>query len=227
MMVTNAHRETRGQRCQNDTTCRKQQAERKGLFFLLIPWVLNYDMNWYIYIHTTLICEHYRVRVIWKILYPAMKEANLVRLCLPEPPTPTSRALPPAVRIILDTYTTQNPNIDIKLGFITGVASCNFKNQKKTSEGAEDFVIESRKSSIKLSHTKSMQWDTVETWGPCLHALSQLCDIVHFMHPHIYSNFNAKTLTALFVLLYNLISAAVDSRWYYRFCTIFEKLWCS
>lgn len=51
------------------------------------------------------ICEHYRVRVIWKILYPAMNEASLVRLCLPEPPTPTNKALPPGVRIILDTYT--------------------------------------------------------------------------------------------------------------------------
>lgn len=33
-----------------------------------------------------------------------MNEASLVRLCLPEPPTPTNKALPPGVRIILDTY---------------------------------------------------------------------------------------------------------------------------
>lgn len=33
-----------------------------------------------------------------------MNEASLVKLCLPEPPTPTSKALPPGVRIILDTY---------------------------------------------------------------------------------------------------------------------------
>ena len=40
------------------------------------------------------------VNVIWKILYPAMKEANRVRLCLPEPPTPTNRAWPRSVRMI-------------------------------------------------------------------------------------------------------------------------------
>ena len=45
-----------------------------------------------------------RVRVIWKILYPAMKEANLVRLCLPEPPTPTSRALPLSVRMMREIW---------------------------------------------------------------------------------------------------------------------------
>lgn len=46
----------------------------------------------------------YLERVIWKILYPAMKEANLVRDCLPEPPTPTRRALPHGVRIIRDIW---------------------------------------------------------------------------------------------------------------------------
>ena len=40
--------------------------------------------------------------VIWKILYPAIKEASLVSDCLPEPPTPTRRALPHGVRIIRD-----------------------------------------------------------------------------------------------------------------------------
>lgn len=48
--------------------------------------------------------NYYRVRVIWKKSNEAMKEASLVKLCLPEPPTPTSKALPPGVRIILDTY---------------------------------------------------------------------------------------------------------------------------
>ena len=38
--------------------------------------------------------------VIWKILYPAIKEASLVSDCLPEPPTPTRRALPHGVRMI-------------------------------------------------------------------------------------------------------------------------------
>lgn len=47
---------------------------------------------------------YYRVRVIWKKSNEAMNEASLVKLCLPEPPTPTSKALPPGVRIILDTY---------------------------------------------------------------------------------------------------------------------------
>lgn len=49
---------------------------------------------------------HYRrpnlESVIWKILYPAIKEASLVSDCLPEPPTPTRRALPHGVRIIRD-----------------------------------------------------------------------------------------------------------------------------
>lgn len=52
-----------------------------------------------------IVSEYYRVRVIWKMSYPAMNEASLVKLCLPEPPTPTNKALPPGVRIILDTYT--------------------------------------------------------------------------------------------------------------------------
>lgn len=33
-----------------------------------------------------------------------MKEANFERLCFPEPPTPTSKAFPYAVRIIRETY---------------------------------------------------------------------------------------------------------------------------
>lgn len=42
------------------------------------------------------------VIVIWKFLYPGMKEASLVSDCLPLPPTPTSMALPRGVRIIRD-----------------------------------------------------------------------------------------------------------------------------
>ena len=42
----------------------------------------------------------YLVNVIWNIWYPAIKEANLERLCFPEPPTPTSNAFPHDVRII-------------------------------------------------------------------------------------------------------------------------------
>ena len=37
----------------------------------------------------------------WKVLYPAMKVASLVRLCLPDPPTPTSIRFPPGLRITL------------------------------------------------------------------------------------------------------------------------------
>ena len=44
----------------------------------------------------------YLLRVIWNILYPAINDANLVSDCFPEPPTPTNRALPRGVRIILD-----------------------------------------------------------------------------------------------------------------------------
>ena len=44
----------------------------------------------------------YRVRAIWNVLYPAMKDASLVSDCLPEPPTPTSRALPPGLRMMRD-----------------------------------------------------------------------------------------------------------------------------
>ena len=39
------------------------------------------------------------VRVIWKILYPDTNDASLVKDCLPEPPTPTSRECPRGVRI--------------------------------------------------------------------------------------------------------------------------------
>jgi hypothetical protein len=43
--------------------------------------------------------------VIWKFLYPAMNEASLVKLCLPDPPTPTSRAWPRGVRITREIFT--------------------------------------------------------------------------------------------------------------------------
>jgi len=42
----------------------------------------------------------YLVRVIWKVRYPAMKEARRVNDCFPEPPTPTSSAWPRGVRMI-------------------------------------------------------------------------------------------------------------------------------
>ena len=44
--------------------------------------------------------EKYLVRVMWNVLYPAMKEASLVSDCLPDPPTPTKRTLPPGCRRI-------------------------------------------------------------------------------------------------------------------------------
>lgn len=44
-------------------------------------------------------CFHL-VSIIWKMLYPAMNEAKRVKLCFPDPPTPTSSALPLTVRII-------------------------------------------------------------------------------------------------------------------------------
>ena len=47
----------------------------------------------------------YLVRVIWNVLYPAMKEESRVRLCLPEPPTPTASAWPLGVRIIREIFT--------------------------------------------------------------------------------------------------------------------------
>jgi len=39
----------------------------------------------------------YLDNVIWKLRYPAINEASFVRDCLPEPPTPTSKALPMGV----------------------------------------------------------------------------------------------------------------------------------
>ena len=72
---------------------------------MLIPYVFSKKKN---------LCKRKRkktkqvsdlVRVIWKVLYPAMKEASLVRDCFPEPPTPTSRALPRGVRMMRDTFT--------------------------------------------------------------------------------------------------------------------------
>ena len=46
----------------------------------------------------------YLVKVIWNILYPAMKEANRVRDCFPEPPTPTSNAFPRGVLMIREIW---------------------------------------------------------------------------------------------------------------------------
>ena len=42
------------------------------------------------------------VKVIWKVLYPAINDAKRVRDCFPEPPTPTSNALPPGFPMIRD-----------------------------------------------------------------------------------------------------------------------------
>ena len=54
----------------------------------------------------------YLVSVIWNILYPAMKDASLVRLCFPEPPTPTNKAFPRGILIILDIWNSENQNIE-------------------------------------------------------------------------------------------------------------------
>lgn len=48
------------------------------------------------------ITTFYLVSVIWKMLYPAMYDAKRVKLCFPDPPTPTSRALPLSVRMTLE-----------------------------------------------------------------------------------------------------------------------------
>lgn len=88
----------------------REQREAKNMKILLLR-IRCMDRKWMLCVWVCvracadIVCEHYRVRVIWKILYPAMNEASLVRLCFPEPPTPTNKALPLGVRIILDTYT--------------------------------------------------------------------------------------------------------------------------
>ena len=45
------------------------------------------------------------------MLYPAMYEARRVRLCFPDPPTPTSKALPLSVRMIREIYRKANLKI--------------------------------------------------------------------------------------------------------------------
>lgn len=108
--------------------------------------------------------EHYRVRVIWKILYPAMNEASLVKLCLPEPPTPTNKALPPGVRIILDTYANKTKNthrsVINKMGFIC-VTIRVWVKEKKSKQGRhrQRFCVsasacEQARSLHKISCTK-------------------------------------------------------------------------
>ena len=47
--------------------------------------------------------SHYRVSVIWKVLYPAIKDDSLVSDCFPEPPTPTNITFPRGWRITRDT----------------------------------------------------------------------------------------------------------------------------
>lgn len=44
----------------------------------------------------------YLVKIIWKVSYPAIYDASLVRLCFPDPPTPTNNAFPCGVRMIRD-----------------------------------------------------------------------------------------------------------------------------
>lgn len=82
------------------------QEKREVIFYffllhicrLLVPWILQNkpSRNSWVWLHL--------VSVIWKILYPAIKEASLVRDCLPDPPTPTRRALPHGVRIIREIW---------------------------------------------------------------------------------------------------------------------------
>lgn len=45
------------------------------------------------------------VRVIWKVLYPAINEASRVRDCFPDPPTPTNKACPFGVLMMRDIFT--------------------------------------------------------------------------------------------------------------------------
>lgn len=49
--------------------------------------------------------ETYLVSVIWNVLYPAINEDSLVKLCLPEPPTPTNKAWPLGVLITREILT--------------------------------------------------------------------------------------------------------------------------
>ena len=44
-------------------------------------------------------------------MYPDTKDASLVKDCLPEPPTPTSRALPRGVRIMRRICTVNNRDV--------------------------------------------------------------------------------------------------------------------
>ncbi len=58
-----------------------------------------------LYILTIIFINRYLVNVIWKVLYPAINEASLVKDCFPLPPTPTNNALPLGVLIIREILT--------------------------------------------------------------------------------------------------------------------------
>lgn len=51
------------------------------------------------YLSKWVLINAYLVNIIWNVSYPATKDASLVKLCFPEPPTPTKRAFPRGVRI--------------------------------------------------------------------------------------------------------------------------------
>lgn len=102
----------------------------------------------------------YLVKVIWKLSYPAMYDASLVRLCFPDPPTPTNNAFPCGVRIIRDilikwmiaSCVLREKGIrDAKIMYYNQLATCHQATASQQLDGfsgayAKDSVLYSSKS---------------------------------------------------------------------------------
>ena len=87
-------------RCDGPPTARATHSEQFNLNMSLFVSLFLLNPEFFAVAENCNTTAPHLVSVIWKILYPAIKEASRVRDCLPEPPTPTRRAFPQGVRII-------------------------------------------------------------------------------------------------------------------------------
>lgn len=121
----------------------------------------NFSVKWHLWCNKLKFWISDRVSVIWKVWYPAMKDASLVRLCFPEPPTPTSRALPCGVLRMRE----------IRIRWI--MASCDWTTQRAElvhvtgCDGLIKFMSSSSRLSNSSDHlvTASVFFLGLDEWG--------------------------------------------------------------
>ena len=113
---------------------------------------------------------HYLVKVIWNVLYPAMKEASLVSDCLPEPPTPTRRACPLGVRMIREIFTrwvmaSLKNTRSIPEPRILSLYCCRNISNLSSKTSNDGTYVQKIQTFINILSTETVQTETVKFYG--------------------------------------------------------------